>query len=139
MEPFCFEKLFLPMPSKLHPSTLKNSSYRSFLTSLLKLSKLFFLDPFKQPLSCSHNSLSRSLQTTPLTLSKLSLSQSLQTALLTLSKLFFFIPSNNNFSRCKTLSPSSKTVAPSLYKTLPSDRLLYPKKTSQPPLSKTLY
>ena len=114
-EPFHSEKLFLSMPSKWHHSALKNSSYRCIQNDTLPTSfrsqklpapiplnnpshalKTPSLDPFKQPLSSSQNSPSRSLQTTTSHTVKLSLPHPKRKSHLFVKLLkFFFLPKEN--------------------------------------------
>ena len=119
-EPFHSEKLFLSMPSKWHHSTLKNSSYRCIQNDTLPTSfrsqklpapiplnnpshalKTPSLDPFKQPLSSSQNSPSRSLQTTTSHTVKLSLP--LLKRPLSCSQNSLLIPLNRPSQALKTL------------------------------------
>ena len=120
MAPFRSEKLLLLILSN----------------SLSPLSKTTCTDAFEQPFSSSQNSSFSIPSNSPShALKTLYFNSFKQPFSRSLSKLFFFIPSNspsqtlktlslsipsnNNFSRCKTLSHSFKTIASSFRKTPP--------------------
>ena len=113
MAPFRFEKLFLLMLSKWHPSALKNFSYQCLQNGTFLLWKTILTDAFKIAPFYSEKLFLPVLSNKPSQALKTLLSRSLQTTPLMFSQLSLSIPSNNPSHALKTLSLSIPSNSPS--------------------------
>ena len=113
MAPFRFEKLFLLMLSKWHPSALKNFSYQCLQNGTFLLWKTILTDAFKIAPFYSEKLFLPVLSNKPSQALKTLLSRSLQTTPLMFSQLSLLIPSNNPSHALKTLSLSIPSNSPS--------------------------